>query len=442
MADNTPSSTGLSKLRSPAIESLKALLSPDPPKHRLVSFPPFKSYYRRSWTTLFAGKKRQKLDHTIPDTPRRPQLSPQARRKRYRKGVKEQVDKIWNKSFVVPQCACCPHSTRPQLCDQRTYARFKPCLSYYTAVYGSDGPQVYWAKIVKDLRKIIEQAGDARREGWQFKVMVMRQVVQRAIEKYEAAEEGQSLTFARDFPGESTFVCEVPAPERFGVDGKRAIAVRVPVRFSIADHITSEEEITSRARLINVDGRMFGLKKQHFGAEDPDGPPPRREVTPREPRGVSKLRMSTIAEEVEYPAFTGTRARWTSNNVGKMTAYDALSAYASSLAKRHGWQGVIYKQTLSALKELQPRTDLKVSRSFAHQTNAPSISTMTQIERRVQRIKALLEKMAKIYERDVKVSSDKTVGRSDIRQVIKGPRPEEGDVEWIRTIVQGILREM
>ncbi|KAK4938978.1 hypothetical protein LTR10_020637 [Elasticomyces elasticus] len=409
--------------RSPASESLRALLNPAPPEHKYVSFPPFESYYRRSWTSLFAGKKRQKLDEvTWPmGPPYLPQVSPEARRKRFLKGIDEQVDKTWKKLFVVRRCACCPPSTQPRLCEQGTYAKFKPCLSCYTNVYGSDGPQVYWGMIVDDMKGMYGQIKQARRGGWKFKALVMMGVLKRAAEEYEAAKEGQTLTFPKVSPSERTFVCEVPAPESFGVDGKRLIVIRAPVRLSLEDHIMSEEAITSKTGLVNTDYRMFKVKKLPRDAEYLQRIP-RRPLVAREPRALSKLRMSVIAEEVEYPAFT----------VGQITAYDALSRYASSLAKRYGWESPIYKQTRSVLKQLQSRTDLMVAVSFAHEDFAPAIgdgAAMTPIERRTQRIKVLLANMSKIYERDRKAFGDEILGR-------------RSDLEWINTIVQGILREL
>lgn len=164
-------------------------------------------------------------------------------------------------------------------------------------------------------------------------------------------------------------------------------------------------------------------------------------------RKESRLSQSTTAEDVEYPTFVHQPARWSLASRGKITVYDELSAYVASLTKRYQWEGFIRNQALSTLKSLRPRRDLAVWYDREHEVplrgNRGRVKRMrptekTTMERRVQCLKAVLEKMASEYDaarRDFSRNVSLEMGLGDLNRTGTWRIAGQKDVQVVKGLV-------
>lgn len=215
------------------------------------------------------------------------------------------------------------------------------------------------------------------------------------------------------------------------------------VKLSIEDHTMRQAAASaSSSKLVNINGRRLNMKKQPFDNDYPE----RNARRPADPllsqlRETSKLRRSVNAEDIDYPEFTEAQPRWTHATTEEMTAYDALSKYVSSLAQRYNWEDSAQQQTLSALKQLQPRDDILVPVGLAYPSlpcEYAEVTAMTSAENGVRKIRFLLARTAARMDSEKKAASDRVVGRHDIRKVIKH---RQYDLDVIKSVVKTILEE-
>jgi hypothetical protein len=333
------------------------------------------------------------------------------------------------------------HATR--LLGQRTYNRFRLTLDSFSAVYGSDGPRLYWEHTIKDTKRAIVAAKADKTAA--ASTVVLEKALERNQEAYEL-EKRCGMLVLREPPARGLDMVHVAAPPDRGVDGYRAIwAKRMEhTRACVRDKVDGMPRLDPKnMRLVNINGKKVMMKKYPFDAEylwrkDEQGQNRvRKQVNNRcnEPncssaskdktkiclagkaRRSSRLSsLSVTAHDVEYPVFTQEIARWTTADLGQFTAYDALSAHIAALTRQYNWEGEVWDEALSFIDQLRSRPDLTVSVSCgngnqAQATGQEVVSDAERVKKKatkrlVTELTAKLRRMARAYDEAVKEFRD------------------------------------
>ncbi|KAK7894750.1 hypothetical protein LTR67_005489 [Exophiala xenobiotica] len=372
------------------------------------------------------------------------------------------------------------HTTR--LLRQRTYNRFQLTLDSFSAVYGSDGPRLYWEHTIKDTKRTIAAAkadGTAAAS-----TVVLEKAQERNQEAYEL-EKRCGMLVLREPPARGLDMVHVAAPPDRGVDGYRAIWAkrREHTRACVRDKVDERPRVDHKnMRLVNINGKKVMMKKYPFDAEylwrkDEQGQNRvRKHVNNkcREPncssaskdktktkiclackaRRSSRLSsLSVTAQDVEYPVFTQETARWTTADLGQSTVYDALSAHIAALTRQYNWEGEVWDEAISVTDQLRSRPDLTVWLSCGNGNGNQAQATGQEVVSDAERVKkkatkrlvteltAKLRRMARAYDEAVKEFRDDE-GNESRPNIWAGRNELKGVKRLVEMLLAGQTRDL
>ncbi|EXJ86623.1 hypothetical protein A1O3_03576 [Capronia epimyces CBS 606.96] len=289
---------------------------------------------------------------------------------------------------------------------------------------------MFWEMILQDIQQfiiIVEAPGATYNENDK---LVLLRLLERAETQFHRTTASWAQLANPQAPGSQPSLqgsirrCIVPAPTEYLSEGLEA----------------------SKTKLVNIDGRQLCMRKQHFDESYLDRKSTARSRRRRMRRrgminspGHAAQRPNPLshfitAEDVQYPAFTQQEARWTLATLGKTPAYVCLSAFMVSVTAKYNWEGISHNHALSILKQLQERKDLLVRQDAG--------SEKTTVERRVQCLKAVLEKMAKEYDLDRKAFTQGIsvgTGMADLGKLSRMAIPGQQDVKVVQELVAELL---
>ena len=394
----------------------------------------------KSWITLFAGRRPQKSAavsksavQTI-KTATEPDVSAE--------GINNNNndnDTGRGSSSDMARRPLQQHTTR--LLRQRTYNRFRLTLDSFSAVYGSDGPQLYWEHTIKDSKRAIvaakaDRTGVDANKPHAASTAALRKALERDQEAYEA-EKKCTMLVLQEPPARGLEMVHVAAPPDRGVSGYRAIwAKRMEhTRACITDKVDEMPVPDPKnMRLVNINGKKVMMKKYPFDAEylwrkdeqaqkrvrkqvdnkcnEPNCSSKDKTCPACKARRSSRLAsLSVTAQDVEYPVFTQETARWTTADLGQSTVYDALSAHIAALTRQYNWEGEVWDEAISVIDQLRSRPDLTVSCGNGYQASGQEVSDAERVKQKatkrlVTELTAKLRRMARAYDEAVKRFGD------------------------------------
>ncbi|KIW50327.1 hypothetical protein PV05_11924 [Exophiala xenobiotica] len=428
----------------------------------------------KSWITLFAGRRPQKSGavskgavQTI-KTVSEPDISP--------KDIKNNNNNNDTGSGSGSDMARRPlqqHATRPL--RQRTYNRFRLTLDSFSAVYGSDGPRLYWEHTIKDTKRAIvaaktDRTGVNANKQYATSTAALEKALERNQEAYEF-EKKCTMLVLREPPARGLEMVHVAAPPDRGVSGYRVIwAKRMEhTRACVKDKV-DEMPIPNpkNMRLVNINGKKVMMKKYPFDAEyvwrkDEQGQKRVRKqidnkcneptcwskdktclaCKARRPSRLSSL--SVTAEDVEYPVFTQEIARWTTADLGQSTVYDALSAHIAALTRQYNWEGEVWHEAISVIDQLRSRPDLTVPCGNGYQVSGQEIPDAERVKkmatkRLVTGLTAKLRRMARVYDEAVKEFGD--AEGTDRPNICAGRNEVKGLERLVEILLAGQTRDL
>ncbi|KAJ9498639.1 hypothetical protein H2202_005825 [Exophiala xenobiotica] len=370
------------------------------------------------------------------------------------------------------------HTTR--LLRQQTYNRFQLTLDSFSAVYGSDGPRLYWEHTIKDTKRAIAAA--KADETAAASTVVLEKALERNQQAYEL-EKRCGMLVLREPPASGLDMVHVAAPPDRGVDGYRAIwAKRMEhTRACVRDKVDERPRVDPKnMRLVNINGNKAMMKKYPFDAEylwrkDEQGQNRvRKQVNNKcnEPncssaskdktktkiclackaRRSSRLSsLSVTAQDVEYPVFTQETARWTTADLGQSTVYDALSAHIAALTRQYNWEGEGWDEAISVIDQLRSRPDLTVSLSCgngnqAQTTEQEVVSDAERVKKKatkrlVTELTAKLRRMARANDEAVKEFRDDE-GNESRPNIWAGRNELKGVERLVEMLLAGQTRDL